>query len=78
MDTTLPELDPGIKPAYRPVRGEAYPVSVKEKAGTPQFHENVPAHLYSIGISSIAKFSHLYSGGRVWAEPTERFPSANA
>jgi len=53
MDTALPELGPGIKPADRAVRGEAYPFPVKEKAGTPYL---IPKAFrpYSIGISSIA------------------------
>ncbi len=35
------------------------------------FKKNAPALPYSIGISSIARITHPYSGGRVWAEPTE-------
>ena len=70
MDTALPELGPGMKPADRAVRGEAYPFPVKEKAGTPYF---IPKAFrpYSIGISSIAGNFPSYSGGRVWAEPTK-------
>jgi len=49
-----------------------------KKAGTSHFIKNVPAFPYSIGISSIAGITHPYSGGRVWAEPTESFPAANA
>ena len=33
MDTALPELGSGTEPADRPVRGAAYPVPVKGKAG---------------------------------------------
>ena len=33
MDTALQELGPGTEPADRPVRGTAYPVPVKGKAG---------------------------------------------
>jgi hypothetical protein len=31
----------------------------------------IPAKPYSIGICSIARNPQAYSGGRVWAEPTE-------
>lgn len=40
--------------------------------------KHVPALPYSIGISSIPRNIHPYSGGRVWAEPTESFPAADA
>ncbi len=78
MDTALQKLGSGAEPADRPVRGAAHSVSVKEKAGTSHFMKNVPAQPYSIGIRSIARIIHSYSGGRVWAEPTESFPAANA
>ncbi len=37
--------------------------------------KNVPALPYPIGISSIARIIHPYSGGRVWAGPTESSPA---
>lgn len=39
---------------------------------------NSVADVYSLlrdsGISSITRNIYLYSGGRVWAEPTEKLP----
>ncbi len=72
MDTTLPELGPGIKPADRPVWGEAYPVSVKEKTGTAHPIKSV-LQSYAINISSIAGNIRSYSRDRMWAAPTYRF-----
>ena len=76
MDTALQKLGPGIEPADRAVWGTAHPLPVKEKSGT--LHLIKTLRPYSIGISSIARNSHPYSGGRVWAEPTDRFPAADA
>jgi len=78
MDTALQELGPSAELADRPVRGEAHSVSVKGKAGTSHFIKNVPVTPYSIGINSIARIIHPYSGGRVWAAPTESIFAANA
>lgn len=78
MDAALQELGAGAKPADRPVWGAARSVSIKGKAGTSHFLKHVPAQSYSIGISSIDRIFQPYSGGRVWAEHTERFSTANA
>ena len=76
MDTALQKLGPGIEPADRAVWGTAHPLPVKEKSGTLYLIKTLRP--YSIGISSIARNSHPYSGGRVWAEPTDRFPADDA
>ena len=77
MDPEIPELGPGAEPADRPVRGAAHQVSVKGKGWNVTFYKNVPAIPYPIGISSIARNIQPYSGGRVWAEPTNVIPAVN-
>ncbi len=74
MDPEVPKLGSGAQPADRLVRGSADGISIrKENAGTAAMTcTAVPAKPYSISTCSIAKNPQPYSGGRVWAEPTER------
>ena len=68
---------PGTEPADRPLWGKAHTVPVKGKAGT-FLSDSKMSRPYSIGISSTARKSQSYSGGRVWAEPTDHLPAADA
>jgi hypothetical protein len=69
MDTALQELGPGVKPVDRPLRGKAYPITVKRKSWDTKSYQEM-SWPYSIGISSISRNIRPYSGGRAWAEPT--------
>ena len=69
MDAAVQELGSGAQPDDCPLWRQAYPVSVKRKNRDTTSDQKM-SRSYSIGISSIARNSQPYSGGRVWAAPT--------
>ena len=77
MDTAVQELGSGAQPDGCPLWRQAYPVFVKRKNRDTTSDQKM-SRPYSIGISSIARNTQPYSGGRVWAAPTKYFPAANA
>ena len=77
MDAEIPELKPGAESADRPVWETDGGIAVK-KDRDGSIPKTLPSQPYSIGIYIIARKSQSYSGGRVWAEPTERAIRYNA